>query len=290
VTNPIEIKNLYKTFRGKKGVRINALKDLSLTVEPGEVFGFLGPNGAGKSTTIKTLIGLIRPSAGTARIMNNPVDSHICHKKVGYLSENPSFYDYLNADEFLMFVGRSFGMDRVCINEQGGRILKRLDLDGSRKRLIRSYSKGMVQRLGIAQCLLHDPDLYILDEPMSGLDPIGRALVKEIIKELKKSGKTVFFSTHITTDVEEICDRVGILVKGELKYVGRIESILASGVNEYKVSFKNDDSLEEKRVIVSVGELAATLMSLQKESAEILLVEPCRNTLENFFLNIVRNN
>jgi ABC-2 type transport system ATP-binding protein len=288
VTNPIEIENLYKTFRGKRGSRVDALKGLSLTVESGEVFGFLGPNGAGKSTTIKTMMGLIRPSRGTARIMGNPIDSHVCRKAVGYLPENPSFYEYLNADELLKFVGRSFGMDNFSIQEQGRKVLELLDLDSARKRLIRNYSKGMVQRLGIAQVLLHDPDLYIFDEPMSGLDPVGRALVKDIITELRGKGKTVFFSTHITSDVEDVCNRVGILVNGELKRIERVETILSTDVKQYQVRFRIADLAEEKSELIASSQLAETLISLRDRGAVILLVEPCRKNLEDFFLTVVR--
>ncbi|NCP04398.1 MAG: ABC transporter ATP-binding protein, partial [Deltaproteobacteria bacterium] len=197
--NAIEINNLFKVFRGKKLARVEALKDLSLAIPKGEVFGFLGPNGAGKSTTIKTLMGLIRPTSGRVRLMGLDVTDARSRLLVGFLPENPAFYDFLSAREYLQFVGRTFKMEPALLKKRIEEVLERFDLVAAAKRPMRGYSKGMVQRLGLAQTLVHDPDLYILDEPMSGLDPLGRALVKDLIKELKQKGKTVFFSSHITS-------------------------------------------------------------------------------------------
>ena len=222
----ITIEALSKTFKGKRGRSVEALQGLQLSIPPGEVFGFLGPNGAGKSTTIKILMGLIRATGGQASIMGIPVSSHTARRNVGYLPENPSFYDYLTAEEYLNFTGKMFGMTGPMLHERSQAMLHRLDLWEARQRPIRTYSKGMTQRLGLAQALLHDPQVYILDEPMSGLDPIGRALVKEIILELKAAGKCVFFSTHITSDAEAICDRVGIILQGRLQCVERVETIM----------------------------------------------------------------
>jgi len=185
--NALEIKALNKTFRGKKRARVDALKEVNLTVAQGEVFGFLGPNGAGKSTTIKTIMGLIQPSSGEASIMGHPTGSALARKQVGYLPENPAFYDYLTAEEYLNFVGQIYGMPKELLERRKDEVLALLELSESRKRPMRTYSKGMVQRLGLAQVLLHNPDVYILDEPMSGLDPLGRALVKNIILDLKAS-------------------------------------------------------------------------------------------------------
>jgi len=198
----IEITELCKVFKGKKGAVVEALKGISLSVGQGEVFGFLGPNGAGKSTTIKCLMGLLKPTFGSASIMGRPISDPAARQAVGYLPENPAFYEYLTAEEYLLFVGRVFKMPEALLARRTEEMLKLLELWDARRRQMRGYSKGMVQRLGLAQTLIHDPDVYILDEPMSGLDPIGRALVKEIILDLKKRGKCVFFSTHITDDVE----------------------------------------------------------------------------------------
>ena len=292
----ISIQNLSKTYRGKRGAKVNALKDLTLQVEKGEIFGFLGPNGAGKSTTIKTLMGLIRPSSGNASIMGKEIASTEARRHVGFLPENPAFYDYLSAEEYLAFVGRTFGMNAAVMKEKIESVLKRLELWNARKRPMRGYSKGMVQRLGIAQVLVHDPQVYILDEPMSGLDPLGRSLVKEIIKELKEAGKTVFFSTHIISDVELVCDRVGILVGGHLKTVRPVQEILAAGVVGYQVKAhqipqelvgRYGVATPTGEIHVPKAELGAIMAQLQAEGVSVELVEPRRKDLEAFFLDIV---
>lgn len=287
--NAIEITNLTKTFKGKKGAQVEALQNLSLTIEMGEVFGFLGPNGAGKSTTIKTLMGLLRPSSGTARIMGIDVTSPQARQRVGFLPENPAFYDYLSAEEYLAFVGTGFALPKDRILSESERVLRLLDLFDARKRPIRSYSKGMVQRLGLAQVLFHDPDLYILDEPMSGLDPIGRALVKEIILDLKQRGKCVFFSTHITSDVESVCDRVGILIQGVLKSVGRVQTIMTEGVVGYSIRVQGVDvGIPSRDVYVPKEELTAFIAAAQHNNETIELIEPKRKDLESFFLDFVK--
>lgn len=287
--NAIEITNLTKTFKGKKGAKVEALQNLSLTIEMGEVFGFLGPNGAGKSTTIKTLMGLLRPTSGTARIMGIDATSPLARQHVGFLPENPAFYDYLTAEEYLAFVGAGFAMSQEKIRTESERVLRLLELFDARKRPIRSYSKGMVQRLGLAQVLLHDPDLYILDEPMSGLDPIGRALVKEIIVDLKKRGKCVFFSTHITSDVESVCDRVGILIQGMLKSVGQVQTIMTEGVVGYSIRLQATNArLPSRDVYVPKEELTAFVAAAGQNGETIELIEPRRKDLESFFLDFVK--
>ena len=222
----LETQGLVKTYRGKKRVLVEALKGVDLSVASGEVCGFLGPNGAGKSTTIKILMGLIAPTSGSASIMGIDARQHQARRAVGYLPENPAFYDYLSAEEYLGFVGGVFGMEASRLRARSEEVLRRLELWDARKRQLRGYSKGMVQRLGIAQTLIHEPEIYILDEPMSGLDPIGRALVKELLLELKQKGKSVFFSTHVTSDLEEVCDRVAIINQGELKVEGRVADLV----------------------------------------------------------------
>lgn len=299
--NAIEITGLCKQFTGKKSLKVDALKNLNLQIETGEVFGFLGPNGAGKSTTIKLVMGLLRPTSGSARIMG--VDSSLTGSRlqVGFLPENPAFYDYLSAEEYVTFVGSQFKMDSSLLKRRSEEVLKRLDLWEARKRPMRGYSKGMVQRVGLAQTLVHDPEVYILDEPMSGLDPIGRALVKEIILDLKKRGKCVFFSTHITDDVEKVCDRVGVIVKGNLVAVDRVENILRSGVEGYLVHLKrmNENSgtfagLEALRRTGSVSEFYvpfnvfnAFMGEVNTSGTEVVLVETKRRDLEDFFLSLV---
>lgn len=286
--NAIEIDHLSKVFKGKKGTRVEAIKDLSLEVARGEIFGFLGPNGAGKSSTIKSLMGLIAPTAGTARIMGEPISSVASRLQVGYLPENPAFYDYLSAEEYLNFVGRVFKMEAPALREACERVLKLLELWDARKRPMRGYSKGMVQRVGLAQVLVHDPEVYILDEPMSGLDPIGRALVKDIMLELKSRGKCVFFSTHITVDVETVCDRVGIILNGGLKRVERVETIMTQGLLGYQVRVRRRDRSETEEIYLEAGRLSSFMAEASAEGHEVLFVEPKRKDLEAFFLDIVR--
>lgn len=282
----LDMQGLSKSFKGKKRQTVEALKGLTLSIEQGEVFGFLGPNGAGKSTTIKCLMGLIRPTSGTASIMGEAIGSEASRRNVGYLPENPAFYDYLTAEEYLQFVGKTFKMPDALLTRRSAEVLKQLELWEARKRPIRGYSKGMVQRVGLAQVLIHDPDVYILDEPMSGLDPIGRALVKEIIVDLKKRGKSVFFSTHITDDVEKVCDRVGILLHGELKLVDRVDAIMSRGIVGYQVRLKDADGavLDEE---VPKELLDRFLAEQVATGREIVLVEPHRKNLEDFFLSLV---
>jgi len=286
--NAIETAGLCKTYKGKKFATVEALKNLDLTVHQGEIFGFLGPNGAGKSTTIKTLLGLISPTAGTARIMGVDIAAHEARRRVGYLPENPAFYDYLTAEEYLAFVGRAFAVPEATLQEQISKVLKQLELWDARRRPIRGYSKGMVQRVGLAQVLIHDPEVYILDEPMSGLDPVGRALVKEIMVELKGRGKCVFFSTHITADVETVCDRVGIILKGELKSVERVDKIMREGVVGYNLQIRSDSRSGITEQYVAKDELQTVMQNILADGAEITLIEPCRKSLEDFFLDIVK--
>jgi ABC-2 type transport system ATP-binding protein len=231
---PITIEGLTKIYRDRRR-QVVALDRLDLQVESGEVFGFLGPNGAGKSTTIKTLVGLIRATAGTVQLFGTSVTQPAARRRIGFLPENPALYDFLTAREFLTLVGRTFGLGEATLNKETDRVLTLLDLRHAERRPIRGYSKGMVQRLGLAQTLLHDPDLYILDEPMSGIDPLGRALVKQIMLELKKRGKTVFFSTHVTADVEAVCDRVAVIVAGKLHAVNVVSELLEKGILGYDI-------------------------------------------------------
>jgi ABC-2 type transport system ATP-binding protein len=284
--NAIEIQGLTKSFTGPRMRRVEALKGIDLQVGKGEVFGFLGPNGAGKSTTIKSLMGLIRPTAGTVRLNGIDASDPASRRNVGYLPENPAFYEYLSAQEYLTFVGRAFGMAPKQVKEQSEQSLRRLELWDARSRPIRGYSKGMVQRLGVAQALLHDPEIYIMDEPMSGLDPLGRALVKEIIRELRGEGKSVFFSTHITNDVESVCDRVGVILDGTLRIVERVDRIMAGGITGYLLRSCSPEG--EREQIVTADHLSDILSCLKEEGHTVTLVEPVRKNLEQFFLDIVK--
>jgi ABC-2 type transport system ATP-binding protein len=296
----IKIDSLSKTFKGKKRSYVEALKELTLSVAQGEVFGFLGPNGAGKSTTIKILMGLIFPTSGTASLLGNSVSLPESRKRLGYLPENPSLYDFLTAREYLDFIGRSFDMDSAVIASRTAEVLDMLQLSDAADRPVRSYSKGMVQRLGLAQALLHDPDLYILDEPMSGLDPIGRSLVKDIIRKLKEQGKTVFFSTHITADVEAVCDRVGIIAKGKLEALDTVENIMRSGILGYTVQVSGTADLSVGGCTLSEAKGALYEYDVPKDGfndfiatvaskgGKVELIETKRKDLEEFFLEIVK--
>lgn len=202
------------------------LSDVSLTVKQGEIFGFLGHNGAGKTTTMKVLLGLLRATSGKVELLGAPAGEVEVHARIGYLPESPYFYDYLTADEFLTFYGRLAKLSPSTIRARVPELLKRVGLEEARHRQLRKFSKGMLQRMGLAQAMVHDPELIILDEPMSGLDPMGRKEVRDLILSLRDQGKTVFFSTHILSDVEMICDRVGILSRGRILSLGRVEDLV----------------------------------------------------------------
>jgi ABC-2 type transport system ATP-binding protein len=203
-----------------------ALSGLSLSVNTGEIYGFLGPNGAGKTTTIKILIGLIRASGGQATVLGAPAGDVATHRRIGFLPESPYFYDYLTAEEFLGFYGRLAGLTRQELGRRIPEMLRLVGLPDARTRQLRKFSKGMLQRIGLAQALIHDPELVILDEPMSGLDPVGRKQVRDVILGLREQGKTVFFSSHILPDVEMICDRVGIVRNGLLRAEGTVDELV----------------------------------------------------------------
>jgi len=284
----IAIEGLSKVYRSKKFALVEALTDLNLMIGKGEVFGFLGPNGAGKSTTIKILTGQIRSTSGNASLSGHPVSDYRCRQDLGYLPENPSFFDYLTASEYLSFVGKATGMDSDSITQRTKYVLEWLDLNHADKRPIRGFSKGMVQRLGLAQTLLHDPQVYVLDEPMSGLDPVGRALVKNIIKGLKQQGKTVFFSTHITADVEEICDRVGVIVKGRLRAVDTVDSIVGGDSAEYRIKIRTEKAGFEEQIVPN-SSLQQTLENIWKTQGVVEAVYPVKRSLEDFFLDIVKD-
>ncbi|MDH3972651.1 MAG: ABC transporter ATP-binding protein [Deltaproteobacteria bacterium] len=232
----IEMESLTKFYKkdfSKK--KVCALNSLSLKINEGEVFGFLGPNGAGKSTTIKILIDLIRPTSGKVTIGGKKTSDMTVKRMIGYLPENPYFYDHLSAKELLKFGGRSCNMDSEAIKERSRELLEELDLTAAMKRPLRSYSKGMVQRAGLALSLIHNPGILIFDEPMSGLDPMGRIKVFNLILKLKEEGKTIFFSSHILHDIERLCDRAAILINGNLNRLVDVKKDLGRGDTLEKV-------------------------------------------------------
>ena len=224
----IETRNLRVEYRGRgRGQpRKVAVRDLNLRVQAGEVFGFLGPNGAGKTTTMNVLLGFVNATGGTAYLFGVDVREPIARQRIGYLPEMTYYYKFLTAEELLRFYGRIFGLTPLEAERRIDELLKLVELDSVRKRTIKTYSKGMQQRVGLAQALINDPDLLILDEPTSGLDPLGRMKVREIIQRLKNEGKTVFFSSHELGEVETVCDRVAIIHEGELKVEGRVEDLV----------------------------------------------------------------
>jgi len=227
-TTILETKNLRVEFKAQspsRGIKV-AVKDLNLKVFAGEVFGFLGPNGAGKTTTMNVLLGFVNATGGAAYLFGVDVREPIARQRIGYLPELTYYYKFLTAEELLRFYGRIFRVPKARLDARIDELLKLVELDHARKRPIKTYSKGMQQRVGLAQALINDPDLLILDEPTSGLDPIGRMKVREIIQRLKQMGKTVFFSSHELGEVETVCDRVAIINQGELKVEGRVSDLV----------------------------------------------------------------
>jgi ABC-2 type transport system ATP-binding protein len=240
----IHFEQVCKTFRLERGNKVAAVQGLTLSVAAGEVFGCIGPNGAGKSTSIKLLLDLIRPDSGSITINGLPVANEASRTKVGYLPENSYLYDFLTAKEYLAYAGRLSGMSPAIIRSRSDELLTKLKLDSAAGRRISGYSKGMQQRAAIAAALIHDPDLVVLDEPMSGLDPLGRNLIFNLIAELKQEGKTVFISSHVLTDIERLCDRVGIIVRGRLCHEGNV-SELGMPLDELFLQVVNNIGVDE---------------------------------------------
>ncbi len=302
----IEIRNLTKDFRAGfwKNRPVRALDDLSLEVHKGDVFGFLGPNGAGKTTTLKLLMGLLRPTSGSAHILGEPVDSVSTRSRIGFLPENPYFYDYLTPEELLTYVGRLFGIRQPALGKKVRSLLERVGLSDARRLQLRKFSKGMIQRIGVAQAIINDPELVFLDEPMSGLDPLGRREVRDVIVSMKDQGVTVFFSSHILPDVEAICDRVAILRKGRLQAVGALEEILAMKIEAHEIILarvkpQGADQLKCMcEALTTIGDRLHLRASSSKQvqqilahalanEAELISVNPVRPSLEDYFLHEV---
>ncbi len=296
----IEILGLEKTYSvgfWRKQPR-HALRPLNLTVEEGEVFGFLGPNGAGKTTTLKLLMGLIFPTGGSARILGMAVDDPRMKAQIGFLPEQPYFYDYLTARELLEYYGQLSGMDSRHVSHKVDEVLQRVGLPGVAGLQLRKFSKGMLQRVGIAQAILHDPKVVFLDEPMSGLDPMGRREVRDLMAQLKHEGKTVFFSTHILSDAEALCDRVGIINHGEMRGVGAVADLTSSVHGKVEVVWHGTvipaslRSLGAEcqvlgntvRALVSEANQDAALDALRRERMRLISVTPVRTSLEEYFM------
>src|SRR6202158_4452216 len=278
-----------------------SLDNLTLQVEEGEVFGFLGPNGAGKTTTLKLLMGLIFPTSGTARVRGHSIGDVRPQREIGYLAEQPYFYDSLTARELLDYYAQFSNYSATERRERVGRFLERVGLAAAGDVQLRKFSKGMLQRGGIAQAILHDPQVIFLDEPMSGLDPVGRREVRDIILDLKQAGKTVLFSTHILSDAEMLCDRVGVIVGGKLRGVGAPDEIVGMKAQAMEVLFEyvgpaggleallSKATQTGRRYHMQVAEvdLYATLQQLGGAGAKILLVTQVKSTLEEYFMHLV---
>ena len=276
----------------------HALKPLHLTVEQGEIFGFLGPNGAGKTTTLKMLMGLVFPSGGSARILGMDIDDPRMKAQIGFLPEQPYFYDYLTASELLEYYGRLSGVAAKECRSKVHDVLNKVGLPDVAGLQLRKFSKGMLQRVGIAQAILHDPKLVFLDEPMSGLDPMGRREVRDLIEQLKKEGKTVFFSTHILSDAEALCDRVAIIHLGELRGVGVVADLTSSIHGQVELIWQGASVPaamaalgaewyvrgQNVRALLPEEKQDEALEIIRREHLRLVSLTPLRATLEDYFL------
>ena len=301
----VRIEGLSKVYkRGFWGTKVPALEDLNLEIEQGEIFGFLGPNGAGKTTTLKILLGIIYSTKGRAWIRGQEIGSGPLKHKVGYMPENPYFYRFLTGEEFLKFYA---GLTDVPIVNQRARIDELLNLVGlqkARKIRIGEYSKGMTQRIGLAQALLYEPEIIFMDEPLSGLDPIGRHEMRELVLKLRDQGKTIFFCSHILSDVESICERVAILHKGRLRKMGAISDLLEARIKAVEVKIKGGtpEKVEAWKAGASRSSerggllelsyadekmVQSLLDSLPGSGAQLVSLQPQRETLEEYFMHLI---
>jgi ABC-2 type transport system ATP-binding protein len=299
----IEVMGLAKTYRTPfRRKRVEALRGVSFTVQRGHIFGFVGPNGAGKTTTIRTLMGLIRPTGGSAKILGHAIPSRAARFSVGFLPESPYFYDYLTIGELLDLAGRLFGMARADRVRRADMLIERVGLGRARGQSLKKYSKGMLQRAGLAQALMNDPAVVVLDEPMSGLDPIGRKEVRDLIVELREQGKTVFFSSHILSDIEALADHVAIIARGQLQAQGKPSELVARAVLSIEVTVRvradaavdaalADGALKTRRTddelsvsLPAEADIDAWLARARERGAKVVAVEPRHETLEDLFL------
>ena len=301
----VEITNLTKDyevgfFRKRK---VRALDDLSLSVDAGQIFGFLGANGAGKTTTLKLLMRLIFPTSGSARILGSDIQDVRMHERIGYLPENPYFYDYLTARECLEYCAELFGYPAAQRKKRAADLLAQVKLDEKRwDTQLRKFSKGMLQRVGLAQSLINDPEIVFLDEPMSGLDPVGRREVRDLIASLREDGKTVFMCSHILSDIEVLCDRVAILKRGRLAQVGHLDELRqrAEGPNRMEILAAGADVAALQHLanadvsatprglrieIASQDEIENALAALRKAGGTVVSIQPVKQSLEELFMD-----
>ena len=302
----VEIKSLTKDYEVGffKKRKIRALDGLSVSVNDNEILGFLGANGAGKTTTLKLLMSLIFPTSGSAKILGRDISDVATHASIGYLPENPYFYDYLTAREFLIYCGQLFGLPANVRRERANELLARVKLDEKRWDVqLRKFSKGMLQRVGLAQSLVNDPRIVFLDEPMSGLDPVGRREVRDLIASLRREGKTVFMCSHILSDIEVLCDRVAILKHGKLAHVGSLDELRkqAGESNQVEVVAAGADPSQLQKellnsqvhstpggvriVVGDENEVDAVIAALRRNGGKLISVQPLRLSLEELFLD-----
>ncbi len=303
----LKIEGLSKTFKvGFWGRKVTAVAGFDLEVHRGEVFGFLGPNGAGKTTTLKMLMGLIYPTSGKAWLFGKEIGDQDSRRRLGFLPESPYFYDYLTGGEFLRFYGHLFGLGGVQLEARITELLEMVGMSHARHLQLRKFSKGMLQRVGVAQALINDPELVVLDEPMSGLDPIGRKEVRDLILRLKEAGKTIFFSSHILHDAEMLCDRVAIILKGKMVACGRVDELVQKGGTqsvELVVEGMGPDGLVRLRnlsdrvvakgtqVLVALKgheQVGAALEIVRHAKANVISLVPQRHSLEDLFMEEVK--
>src|SRR4051812_22445556 len=298
----IDVRDLRKTYRTPfRRKKVEALRGISFAVQRGHIFGFVGPNGAGKTTTIRTLMGLIRPTGGSATILGHTNPSRAAGAKGGFLPESPYFYDYLTIGELLDLAGRLFGLDAATRKKRADGLIDRVGLGRARSQSLKKFSKGMLQRAGLAQALMNDPEVVVLDEPTSGLDPIGRKEVRDLILELREQGKTVLFSSHILTDIEAIADQVAIVARGSLQSIGTPAELVKRAVLGFdlKVRIAAEATIDHlttgaSRVRRVADELALTLGAdadidawlerAHAAGAKVIAVEPRHETLEDLFM------
>ena len=287
-------KTLKTPFSRRPGFRVGPL---NLEISEGEIVGLIGANGAGKTTALKLLLGLLKPNAGLITLAGSPSTSDEWRAEVGYLPENPSFYDYLSGREFLNFMGDLFGIARAVLGKRVAELLERVGIAESADRPVRTYSKGMLQRLGLAQALLNDPKLLILDEPMSGLDPLGRRFVRDLLLDLRKAGKSILFSTHIISDAEFVCDRVALMRAGQLTAVGTFDELLGlptgfeiACVNSPKQPLVSGSPSNEGRLTVRVGpsELGKAIDEVLSQGSHLVSVSPIRASIEDLLSPVER--
>ncbi len=297
----IEVSDLKKTYRTPfRRKKVEALRGVSFQVEHGKIFGFVGPNGAGKTTTIRTLMGLIRPTGGSAKILGHAIPSREARAQVGFLPETPYFYDYLTVGELLDLAGRLFGVPHGLRKRRADELIERVGLDRARTQSLKKFSTGMLQRAGLAQALMNDPAVVVLDEPTSGLDPIGRKEVRDLILELRAQGKTVFFSSHILTDIEAIADQVAIVARGQIQAQGTPGELVQRAVLGIDVTLRapaaaDAELAESASRVHRTGEeltltlpadvdLDAWLAKARDKGAKLVSVTPRHETLEDLFL------